>query len=74
MSGGSRSTTTRTEPWAEQKPYLETGFKRAEDLYTTGKLTPEYYSDTAVAGFGGYYAVLPFVNHGHSLKMIFKIL
>ena len=53
MSGGSRSTTTRTEPWAEQKPYLETGFKRAEDLYTTGKLTPEYYSDTAVAGFGG---------------------
>jgi len=51
MSGGSKTTTTRTEPWAEQKPYLETGFKRAEDLYTTGKLTPAYYSDTAVSPF-----------------------
>ena len=53
MSGGSKSTTTRTEPWTEQKPYLETGFKRAEDLYTTGKLTPGYYSGTAVAPFRG---------------------
>ena len=51
MSGGSKSTVTRTEPWAEQKPYLETGFKRAEDLYSGGKLTPSYFTGSTVAGF-----------------------
>ena len=51
MSGGSQSQTTRTEPWDEQKPYLETGFKRAEDLYSTGKMTPAYYSGTRVSPF-----------------------
>jgi hypothetical protein len=51
MSGGSKSTTTRTEPWAEQKPYLETGFKRAEDLYSSGSMTPDYYSGPTTAGF-----------------------
>ena len=49
MSGGSKVQTTRTEPWTEQKPYLETGFKRAEDLYTTGKMDPTYYSGPTVA-------------------------
>ena len=51
MSGGSKSTTTRTEPWAEQKPFLETGFKRAEDLYSGGKMTPEYFGGPTTAGF-----------------------
>jgi hypothetical protein len=51
MSGGSKSTTTRTEPWAEQKPFLETGFKRAEDLYSSGKMTPDYYTGDTTAGF-----------------------
>ena len=51
MSGGSQTQTTRTEPWDEQKPYLETGFKRAEDLYKTGKMTPDYYTGTRIAGF-----------------------
>ena len=51
MSGGSQSQTTRTEPWDEQKPYLETGFKRAEDLYSTGKMTPAYYSGTRLSPF-----------------------
>ena len=51
MSGGSQSQTTRTEPWDEQKPYLETGFKRAEDLYSTGKMTPAYYSGSRVSPF-----------------------
>jgi len=51
MSGGSKSTVTRTEPWAEQKPYLETGFKRAEDLYSGGKMTPDYFTGPTVAGF-----------------------
>ena len=51
MSGGSKVQTTRTEPWEQQKPYLETGFKRAEDLYTSGKLTPGYYGGSTLAGF-----------------------
>jgi hypothetical protein len=51
MSGGSQTQTTRTEPWDEQKPYLETGFKRAEDLYSTGKMTPAYYSGTRLSPF-----------------------
>lgn len=34
--GGSKSQTTTTEPWAEQKPYLVKGFNRAEDLYNQG--------------------------------------
>ena len=51
MSGGSKVQTTRTEPWEAQKPYLETGFKRAEDLYTQGKLTPAYFSGPTLAGF-----------------------
>ena len=51
MSGGSKSTTTTTEPWDKQRPYLETGFKRAEDLYTTVKLTPGYFSGPTLAGF-----------------------
>jgi len=51
MSGGSKSTTTRTEPWAEQKPYLETGFKRAEDLYSKGAMTPDYFGGSTTAGF-----------------------
>ncbi len=51
MSGGSKVQTTRTEPWEAQKPYLETGFKRAEDLYTSGKLTPGYFGGGTLAGF-----------------------
>ena len=51
MSGGSKVQTTRTEPWEQQKPYLETGFKRAEDLYSAGKLTPSYYGGPTLAGF-----------------------
>ena len=51
MSGGSQTQTTRTAPWDEQKPYLETGFKRAEDLYSTGKMTPSYYDSTRIAPF-----------------------
>ena len=51
MSGGTQSTTTRTEPYEEQKPYLVTGFERAEDLYTTGKMTPSYFPGTRIAPF-----------------------
>ena len=51
MSGGSKVQTTRTEPREQQPPYLETGFKRAEDLYTSGKLVPPYFGGPTLAGF-----------------------
>lgn len=40
-SGGGGDTTTRTEPWKGQKPYLESGFSEAERLYNQGG--PGYY-------------------------------
>jgi hypothetical protein len=46
MSGGS---TTRTEPWAEQKPYLQQGFQEAGRLY--GKGAPAFYPGQTLAGF-----------------------
>ena len=51
MSTGSRVTKTETEPWEKIKPYLESGFGRVEDLYSTGKLTPDYYPDPTLAAF-----------------------
>ena len=46
MSGGS---TTRTEPWAEQKPYLQQGFQQASGLYNQG--APAFYPGQTLAGF-----------------------
>ena len=46
MAGGA---TTRTEPWAEQKPYLTAGFEEAGRLYGQG--TPDYYPGATLAGF-----------------------
>ena len=51
MSGGSKVQTTRTEPWQEQKPYLERGFEYTGDLYRSGALNPAYYGGDTVAGF-----------------------
>ena len=51
MSGGSKVQTTRTEPWEQQKPYLERGFEFTEDLYRGGQLNPAYYGGQTVAGF-----------------------
>ena len=48
MAGGS-SATTRTEPWEEQKPYLQAGFKEAGRLYGQG--VPDYYPGSPLAGF-----------------------
>ena len=48
MAGGTTAT-TRTEPWAEQKPYLQAGFKEAGRLYGQG--VPEYYPGATLAGF-----------------------
>ena len=46
MAGGTR---TVSEPWAEQKPYLEAGFKEAGKLYGQG--VPSYYPGATLAGF-----------------------
>ena len=46
MSGGS---TTRTEPWDEQKPYLVSGFTEADRLAKQG--APEFYPGQTLAGF-----------------------
>jgi hypothetical protein len=51
MSGGSKVQTTRTEPWEQQKPYLERGFEYTKDLYRSGALNPAYYPGQTVAGF-----------------------
>ena len=51
MSGGSKVQTTRTEPWEQQKPFLERGFEYTHDLYRSGALNPAYYGGQTVAGF-----------------------
>ena len=54
MSGGSKVQTTRTEPWEQQKPFLETGFQRSEDLYSSGAMEPAYYGTTLDPATGSY--------------------
>jgi len=54
MSGGSKVQTTRTEPWEQQKPYLETGFQRSEDLYSSGAMEPAYYGTYLDPATGSY--------------------
>jgi len=49
MSGGSRVSTTTTEPWDAQKDYLKAGFKQAADIY--GKGPADYYTGSTLAGF-----------------------
>ena len=51
MSSGSRITKTETEPWAGVQDYLKSGFAKVEDLYDTGRLTPDYYPDSTLAPF-----------------------
>jgi hypothetical protein len=50
MGGSSKPQTTNTvtEPWSEQRPFLISGFQRAEDLYQQG--APEYYPGQLIAG------------------------
>ena len=51
MAGGTKVQTTRTEPWEQQKPFLERGFEYTTDLYRSGALNPAYYGGQTVAGF-----------------------
>ena len=51
MAGGGTQV-TKTEPWDEQKPYLESGFKKAGELYDRSRgLGPAYYGGSTLAGF-----------------------
>ncbi len=49
MSGASRSSATQ-KPWDIQIPYLESGFKKAQELFDAKG--PEYYKGNTLAGFG----------------------
>jgi len=49
MSGGTRVTESRSEPWEIQSPYLESGFGQAKAIYNRG--APSFYGGPTVAGF-----------------------
>jgi len=49
MGGGTQVSTSTTEPWEQQIPYLTAGFKAAKDLFNKG--VPEYYPGETLAGF-----------------------
>lgn len=43
--GGSQNSTTKTEPWSAQQPYLKKGFEEAEGIYDQGP-SPYYPGQT----------------------------
>ena len=47
--GGTQVTTSTTEPWEQQIPYLTAGFEAAKKLFNQG--VPEYYPGETLAGF-----------------------
>jgi hypothetical protein len=47
--GGTNVTTSTTEPWEQQIPYLTAGFEAAKKLFNQG--VPEYYPGETLAGF-----------------------
>ena len=49
MGGGTQVSTSTTEPWEEQIPYLTAGVKEAKGLYNQG--APGYYPNETLAGF-----------------------
>lgn len=49
-SGGSKSQTTKTEPWSGQQPYLKDIFRQAQDIYRQG-YGQQYYPGQQVAAF-----------------------
>jgi hypothetical protein len=53
FGGGSTSSTTKTDPWSGQQPYLNQAFQSARDLYNNGNTAtaPQYYGSSTVAGF-----------------------
>ena len=47
--GGTNVSTSTTEPWEQQIPYLTAGFEAAKKLFNQG--VPEYYPGETLAGF-----------------------
>ena len=47
--GGTQVSTSTTEPWEQQIPYLTSGFEQAKGLYNQG--APGYYPAETLAGF-----------------------
>ena len=52
MAGGTQVTTTTTQPWEAQEPYLIGGMKKAEGLYEGGEFSPEFYGSPGTQGPG----------------------
>ena len=48
-SGGSKTQTTKSEPWAPAQPYMQQALQGAGDVYTAGP--PKYYQGNQVAGY-----------------------
>ena len=49
MSKGDNTTSVNQDPWDVAVPYMEGGFKEAQNLYNQYK--PQYYSGQTQAGF-----------------------
>jgi len=43
MSGGTQVTTTTTQPWAQQEPYLLEGMRMGKEMLDQGQFQPEFY-------------------------------
>lgn len=52
MPSQKSSSTTTTQPWAQQQPYLTYGFSEANRLYGSG--APQYYPGSTVAQFSPF--------------------
>ena len=48
-SSGTQTSTQKSEPWDGQKPYIQEGYKEAQDLYNKGPA--QYFQGSTVAGF-----------------------
>jgi len=43
MSGGTQVTTTTTQPWSQQEPYLLEGMRMGKEMLDQGQFQPEFY-------------------------------
>ena len=50
MAGGTQVTTTSTEPWKQQEPYLLEGMRRGKEMLEQGDFTPEFYGKPGTVG------------------------
>ena len=62
MAGGTQVTTTTTDPWAEQEPFLRVGMARAEDLYSSNRFSPAFYGQPGTVSEGA--AAIPQIAPG----------